>query len=159
MKNIFFFQTDIGKIAVADNGSAVTHVLFEGEMLPCGAKIRRTDIIAEAGIQLLEYLAGKRKIFDLPLEPAGTDFQKKVWQALLEIPFGETRSYGEIAKIIGNPNAARAVGMANGKNPIPVFIPCHRVIGSGGKLTGYSGGLGLKEYLLNLESAALNKYL
>ena len=90
-------------------------------------------------------------MFDLPLDPIGTEFQKKVWQALKEIPFGETRSYGEIAKLIGNEKASRAVGMANNKNPIAIIIPCHRVIGANGKLVGYAGGLDLKEKLLKLE--------
>ncbi len=98
-----------------------------------------------------EYFAGGRKDFDLPLCPRGTEFQKKVWSALREIPYGETRAYGEIAAAVGNPKAARAVGMANNRNPISVIVPCHRVIGSDGKLVGYGGGLDIKEFLLDLE--------
>lgn len=105
--------------------------------------------------QLDEYFDGKRQDFDLPLRPAGTEFQRQVWQALQQIPFGETWSYGELAKHVGTPNAYRAVGAANGINPIPVIIPCHRVIGSNGKLTGFGGGLEAKAFLLNLESPQL----
>jgi methylated-DNA-[protein]-cysteine S-methyltransferase len=104
-------------------------------------------------MQLDEYFAGKRQEFDLPLAPAGTDFQCQVWQGLQEIPFGETWSYGELARHVGRPKASRAVGAANGLNPIPVIIPCHRVIGSNGKLTGFGGGLETKSFLLKLESS------
>jgi methylated-DNA-[protein]-cysteine S-methyltransferase len=105
--------------------------------------------------QLRAYFAGEREDFDLPLAPRGTPFQQKVWRRLCEIPYGETISYGELAKQIGNPQASRAVGLANGSNPIPIVIPCHRVIGSNGKLTGYGGGLPIKEKLLALERKQL----
>ena len=105
--------------------------------------------------QLRAYFAGDLETFDLPLSPQGTPFQQTVWSELLNIPFGETISYGELAKRIGNPNASRAVGLANGSNPIPIVIPCHRVIGSNGKLTGYGGGLHIKEKLLALERRQL----
>jgi methylated-DNA-[protein]-cysteine S-methyltransferase len=105
-----------------------------------------------AAQQLKEYIAGERTEFSLPLAPDGTDFQKAVWASLLEVKFGDTASYSDIAKSIGNVKACRAVGAANGKNPIPIVIPCHRVIGSNGKLTGYAGGLHRKTYLLALES-------
>lgn len=105
--------------------------------------------------QLRAYFAGKLETFDLPLAPQGTEFQSKVWRHLLDIPFGETISYGQLAHRIGNPNASRAVGLANGSNPIPIIIPCHRVIGSNGKLTGYGGGLPIKETLLALERRQL----
>lgn len=101
--------------------------------------------------ELTEYFEGRRREFSLPLHPCGTPFQIRVWRALLEIPYGETRSYQEIATAVGNPKACRAVGMANNKNPLPLLIPCHRVIGSSGKLTGYGGGLDKKEKLLALE--------
>ncbi len=107
-----------------------------------------TDI---AYSQLLEYFEGKRKLFDLPLIMIGTDFRKKVWQALCDIPYGQTRSYKQIAEAIGNPKASRAVGLANNKNPIAIVVPCHRVIGSNGKLVGYAGGLDLKQNLLKME--------
>ena len=103
--------------------------------------------------QLAEYFAGERTAFELPLAPAGTPFQRNVWDALLAIPYGETRSYGELAAAVGKPGAARAVGRANHDNPIGVVIPCHRVIGAGGALTGYAGGLDRKRYLLELEGA------
>ena len=102
--------------------------------------------------QLKEYFAGQRQVFDLTLRPEGTEFQRAVWQALTRIPYGETCSYGEIATAIGRPKAVRAVGAANGRNPLPIVVPCHRVIGSNGSLTGFGGGLENKEWLLALES-------
>jgi methylated-DNA-[protein]-cysteine S-methyltransferase len=105
--------------------------------------------------QLRAYFAGELEDFDLPLAPKGTPFQQKVWSELCNIPYGETISYGELARRIGNPNASRAVGLANGSNPIPIIIPCHRVIGANGKLTGYGGGLEIKEKLLALEKRQL----
>ena len=112
---------------------------------------KRTELLEEAERQLQEYFAGRLQHFDLPLYPQGTEFQKKVWKALMSIPYGETRSYGEIAKQIGNEKAVRAVGGANHVNPISIVIPCHRVIGKNGSLTGYGGGLKIKETLLTLE--------
>jgi methylated-DNA-[protein]-cysteine S-methyltransferase len=109
---------------------------------------------AEAARQLAAYFAGKLTAFDLPLEPAGTEFQRGVWAALRTIPYGETWSYAQLADKVGNPSAVRAVGMANGRNPIALVIPCHRVIGSDGSLTGYGGGLDRKRFLLDLESGA-----
>jgi methylated-DNA-[protein]-cysteine S-methyltransferase len=112
-------------------------------------------LLQEVMRQLSAYFAGKTETFDLPLAPEGTAFQLNVWRQLGEIPYGETISYGELARRIGNPNACRAVGLANGTNPIPIVIPCHRVIGSNGKLTGYGGGLDIKEKLLALERRQL----
>jgi methylated-DNA-[protein]-cysteine S-methyltransferase len=156
MKNVFFYQTDIGEIGIVENKAAITNLYFNGEIAPQGATIKETALLKEAGRQLKDYLAGKRKSFELPLAPDGTEFQQNVWKALQEIPYGETRSYGEIAKSIGQPKASRAVGMANNKNPILAFIPCHRVIGVNGKLVGYAGGLTVKEHLLNLEKSHAN---
>jgi len=152
MKNIFHYNTKVGRIGIEENGIAITKLDFinkdvQEEII----EENETSLLKEAIKQLNEYLEGKRSSFDLPLEPKGTEFQKKVWNALKEIPFGETRSYGEIAKIIGNEKASRAVGMANNKNPIAIMVPCHRVIGANGKLVGYAGGLDLKEKLLELE--------
>jgi len=152
MKNIFYYNTKIGRIGIEENGSAITKIYFinndeQEEIL----EKNETALLKEAIKQLNEYFDGKRISFDLQLQPQGTEFQNKVWKALMEIPFGETRSYGEIAKIIGNEKASRAVGMANNKNPIPIIVPCHRVIGANGKLVGYAGGLDIKEMLLNLE--------
>jgi len=154
VNNLFCYQTDLGKIGILEDGIAITDLYFWDESAPRDAVVQETALLKEAGRQLKDFLAGKRKAFELPLAPAGTEFQQKVWQALQAIPYGETRSYGEIARIIGQPKAFRAVGMANNKNPILVLIPCHRVIGANGNLVGYAGGLSVKEYLLNLE----NKY-
>ncbi len=111
----------------------------------------RQPVLVETERQLREYFAGKRKTFSVPLDMRGTRFQKDVWEALLAIPFGETRSYGQLAAQLGNPRATRAVGAANGRNPISIIVPCHRVIGSSGKLTGFAGGLDTKAHLLHLE--------
>lgn len=152
MRNTFFYDTEIGKIGIEENGKEITKIYFiNGKEQDKGIEGNETELLKVAIKQLQEYFRGKRNSFDLPLEPKGTEFQKKVWNALIEIPFGETRSYGEIAKIIGNEKASRAVGMANNKNPIPIIIPCHRVIGSNGKLVGYAGGLHIKEKLLEIE--------
>ena len=155
MMNVFMYKTDIGEIGIMENGMAITHLYFAGEKIPEGTSIKETPLLKKAGEQLLDYLAGKRKFFELPLAAQGTVFQQNVWKALQEIPYGATCSYGEVAKNIGNPKACRAVGMSNNKNPIPIFIPCHRVIGTNGKLVGYAGGLGIKEHLLKLEKCSL----
>ncbi|MCM1251055.1 MAG: methylated-DNA--[protein]-cysteine S-methyltransferase, partial [Alistipes sp.] len=110
-----------------------------------------TPLLRRAVQELQEYFDGVRRSFDLPLAPAGTPFQQQVWSALLEIPYGETRTYGEIAARIGRPKACRAVGMANNRNPIAIFVPCHRVVGASGALVGYAAGLSVKEFLLRLE--------
>lgn len=150
MEKLFFYDTPVGRIGIAEENGALTQVVFGGEA-PEGVLLEETPLIARCKAELDEFFAGKRKAFDLPLAPKGTPFQKKVWDALLEIPCGETRTYGEIAAAVGNPKAARAVGMANHRNPIVILIPCHRVVGSNGKLVGYGGGLDKKEYLLRLE--------
>lgn len=150
MEKIFFYDTPIGKIGIAEEDGALTRLSFLTEP-PAGTALEETPLIARCKAELGEYFAGQRKDFDLPLCPKGTDFQQRVWAALREIPYGETRTYGEIAAAVGNPKAARAVGMANNRNPIAVIVPCHRVVGSGGKLVGYAGGLDKKEFLLELE--------
>ncbi len=111
----------------------------------------KTELSEKTYNQLIEYFNGKRKTFDIPFKMHGTVFQQKVWNALCEIPYGETRSYKDIAKAVGNEKASRAIGMANNKNPIHIIIPCHRVIGTSGKLVGYAGGLPMKEFLLKME--------
>lgn len=116
---------------------------------------RAERILTQAARELTEYFAGERREFSVPLHPVGTPFQQKVWAALCEIPYGETRTYGEIARQIGAPKAARAVGMANHRNPLPLFIPCHRVVGASGEFTGYAGGLDRKRFLLALERQPL----
>ncbi|MNF83155.1 Methylated-DNA--protein-cysteine methyltransferase [compost metagenome] len=138
------------------NGSRLVAILWENDKpgrVRLGAMVDAPDnpVLVRAAGQLREYFAGARQHFDLELEFSGTEFQKKVWAALLTIPFGETRSYSQIAEQIGNPSAVRAVGAANGKNPISIIAPCHRVIGASGKLTGFAGGLEAKALLLTLE--------
>ena len=153
MRNLAFIDTKIGKLAIEENGRAITDVYIVNEEIEKDDSIllKETDLLKEASKQIKEYFEGNRQNFDLLLEPKGTEFQQKVWNALKEIHYGETKSYGEIAKMIGNEKAARAVGMANNKNPIMIIIPCHRVIGANGKLVGYSEGVDIKETLLNLE--------
>ena len=151
MKKAIIYETTFGRIGIAEENGFVTNLFFKGSVAPKDFETKETPLLRRAGKQLLTYLEGKRREFDLPLRPEGTPFQQEVWQALLTIPFGQTRTYGEIAAQIGRPKACRAVGQANGLNPISIFIPCHRVIGTGNKLTGYSGGLALKKKLLNLE--------
>lgn len=152
MKNIFFYDTKIGKIAIIDNGKEITHIEIAEDKYSDDYNLLETELIKNAGEQLLDYLGGSRTTFDLPLNPNGTEFQKKVWNALCDIPYGETRSYKQVAEAIGNNKASRAVGMANNKNPIMIIIPCHRVVGSNGSLVGYAGGLDVKEKLLFLEN-------
>lgn len=151
MKSIFFYETVIGKIGIVDNGNAITNLYFHEENTLEDAIVNETELLKEAGRQLQSYFAGERKEFDLPLAPVGTEFMRRVWDALCEIPYGETRCYQEIAQHISNHKASRAVGLANNRNPIPIFIPCHRVIGKNGKLTGFRSGLNLKKRLLELE--------
>ncbi|MBW6409429.1 methylated-DNA--[protein]-cysteine S-methyltransferase [Clostridium weizhouense] len=151
MKNIFFYQTEIGEIGIAENGNAITNLYFKRIELIDNFNLAETKLIKEAYSQLKNYLLGDIKKFTLPLNPEGTDFMKKVWNSLTLIPYGQTCTYKEVAKSTGNEKASRAVGLANNKNPIPIFIPCHRVIGANGKLVGYSGGIDIKKYLLNLE--------
>ncbi|AGK95592.1 methylated-DNA--[protein]-cysteine S-methyltransferase [Clostridium pasteurianum] len=150
MGNGFYYETEIGKIGIVENGTAITNMYF-GDIIQQDVNIEETPLLKKANEELQEYFSGKRKNFDLPLEAEGTDFQRKVWKALQEIPYGETCSYKDIAENIGNTKASRAVGMANNKNPIFIFIPCHRVIGSNGKLVGYAAGLDVKERLLEME--------
>jgi methylated-DNA-[protein]-cysteine S-methyltransferase len=148
-------ETAIGRICIAEENGSITHLLLPGEELSAESVEGETELLLKAAAELKEYFAGKRKSFDLPLSPQGTAFQQKVWNALILIPYGETRSYKQIAGSIGSPAACRAVGMANNKNPIAIIIPCHRVIGADGSMVGYGGGLELKKYLLALESANL----
>ncbi len=144
-------ETSIGPITICSDGSAITHLHFGVLSCPELAGLTKDALTQEAFLQLEEYLDGRRAAFTLPLRPAGTAFQQRVWKALEEIPYGSTRTYAQIAAQAGNPRACRAVGMANHQNPIAIFIPCHRVIGAGGALTGYAGGLELKKKLLELE--------
>ncbi len=142
-------------LRVIEEENTVTElkILREPEPVPEGFMKQDTPLLLEAKRQLEEYFAGLRAAFSLPLAPKGTEFQKRVWRELENIPYGKTSTYGQIAEAIGNPNASRAVGGANHHNPIAIMIPCHRVIGADGRLTGYAGGLDIKETLLRLEGA------
>ena len=146
------FDTPVGQMALAGEGDSISRLYLPGLPLPRLAS-RETPLLARGREELLEYLAGARRDFDLPLAPQGTPFQQRVWAALREIPYGQTRSYRELALAAGSPRGYRAVGMANHRNPIPILIPCHRVVGADGSLTGYAGGLELKRKLLELEGA------
>nr|WP_320146168.1 methylated-DNA--[protein]-cysteine S-methyltransferase [uncultured Anaeromusa sp.] len=156
MAAVFYYQTELGVVGIEENGTALTKLYFGEVKRPREAELRETALLQEAGRQVKEYLAGGRKDFTLPLAPVGTDFQQRVWSALREIPYGETRTYGEIAVSIGCPQGARAVGLGNNKNPLLLFIPCHRVVGVNGKLVGYAGGIAAKEYLLNMEKQQIS---
>jgi methylated-DNA-[protein]-cysteine S-methyltransferase len=143
-------NTPMGPLTVASTDKGVASIRF-GADVPSGAAADEESANRDTIQQLAEYFEGKRTAFELPLDVEGTAFQKAVWGELLRIPYGETRSYGDIARAIGRPGAARAVGMANHDNPIAVVIPCHRVVGKDGSLTGYAGGLQLKAQLLSIE--------
>lgn len=150
-----YLDTPIGELLLAGENGALTMIGFpKGSMRrePEADWIFNEKQLAEASRQLSEYFAGERQEFDLPLKLSGTEFQVSVLEALQKIPYGKTTSYGEIARQIGRPRAVRAVGAANGRNPIPIVVPCHRVIGSTGDLTGFGGGLDTKEALLRLEA-------
>lgn len=152
MKGMWSYDYPIGTIWIAEKDGAIKYVTFSNQdEYISDYDMAETPLIRETAIQLTEYFEGIRIEFNLPLSVQGTDFQKSVWKALQTIPYGETRSYKEIAAQIGNPKAARAVGMANNRNPISIIIPCHRVIGHQGNLVGYGGGLSIKQYLLDLE--------
>lgn len=152
-------DSPLGPLLLAATDEGLTHVLYPyGEhgalrpaVAPAGESAR--EVLGRAARQLSEYFAGARRAFDLPLAPPGTPFQQETWRALREVPYGQTIGYGELARRIGRPGAARAVGAANGANPLSIVVPCHRVIGADGTLTGYGGGLDRKEHLLRLEGA------
>ena len=145
------FETPFGPMAL-EGETALTRLWLPGTLPDLRGRGEETPLLRAAREALLAYFAGERRGFDLPLDPAGTDFQRAVWEALRAIPYGGTRTYGEIAAAVGRPKAVRAVGQANHVNPLPIFIPCHRVVGTGGALTGYAGGLDRKRALLALES-------
>jgi methylated-DNA-[protein]-cysteine S-methyltransferase len=157
--NYCYLESPIGKLLIAGDQEGVHRITFPPKGEPGGAAPPEAGWtpsvrgpVKEAVRQLEEYFAGRRTEFDLPLVPQGTGFQMTVWRHLRDIPYGETISYGELARRVGNPKASRAVGSANGSNPLPIVIPCHRVIGSSGKMTGFGGGIPVKEALLALES-------
>jgi methylated-DNA-[protein]-cysteine S-methyltransferase len=155
MKQYCYYQSPFGKLLLIGNDGILEELHFpdaaEQELIAEDCQYDET-VFNEVLRQLAEYFAGNRQVFDLKIVPKGTPFQKRVWQELQKIPFGRTASYGEIAERVGNAKACRAVGMANNKNPIPIIVPCHRVIGKNGSLVGFGGGLDLKRQLLNLEN-------
>jgi methylated-DNA-[protein]-cysteine S-methyltransferase len=160
MKVFCYVESPIGRLMLTTDGTALTGLYMnlyrnKPSKLPGLSddwiQNATIDPLPAAARQLKEYFAGKRREFDLPLRMEGTEFQQRVWRELIKIPFGETRSYGQLAKRLNNPNGSRAVGLANGRNPIAVIVPCHRVIGADGSLTGFGGGLDRKEWLLNHE--------
>jgi methylated-DNA-[protein]-cysteine S-methyltransferase len=151
LMNFTFVDTPIGEILVAGDADAIHEIHFapatpHDDWTPDG------EVLKYATVQLRSYFAGKRRNFDFPLTMHGTEFQRSVWNALRKIPYGETTTYGTLAQIIGRPDAVRAVGAANGANPIPIVVPCHRVIGSNGALTGFGGGIPVKRWLLDHEA-------
>ncbi|MEP5567957.1 MAG: methylated-DNA--[protein]-cysteine S-methyltransferase [Halioglobus sp.] len=152
--NYQYLDSPVGRLRLVSNGEHLTAIEFENLQTDNAEGDECNDPALKAcGDQLREYFAGKRQNFDLPLSPAGTEFQQNVWSALKAIPYGELRSYRDIAESLKKPKAVRAVGAANGRNPLPIVVPCHRVIGSDGSLTGFAGGLEAKRVLLRLEGA------
>lgn len=151
MKNAFSFETEIGKLSLCQENNVITKLYFNNNA-PLDFTNHKTALLEEAAYQIQAYLAGTLKVFSFPYQAKGTAFQKKVWSSLLTIPYGETRSYKDIATLINRHTAYRAVGSANNKNQLPLIIPCHRVIGSDQTLVGYAGGLKIKEFLLRLEA-------
>ena len=153
MKNILCCKSPIGKVIIVEEEDTIVGLYFRMEDIKDTRDIKEVEtmLLKRAKEQIHEYFKGERKAFDLPFKLQGTEFQKKVWKVLCNIPYGETLSYKDVAKSIGNENASRAVGNANNKNPLPIFIPCHRVIGSDRSLVGYGGGLDIKIKLLELE--------
>ena len=148
-------NSPVGKIEIVEENEKITELNIYNEKKNNIIE-KDTKLLLETQKQLKEYFEGKRTKFEIPLNPKGTEFMKKVWKELLKIPYGEVRTYKEIAEKVGNSKASRAVGMANNKNPIPIIIPCHRVIGSNNKLVGYALGLDMKKYLLDLERKVVN---
>lgn len=147
----YTFPSPIGSLTLCEQNNAIVKLAFDNESTVLTAQEAETGLLKNAAKQLDEYFAGIRTAFDLPLHPNGTEFQRSVWSALTNISYGQTKTYGAIAREIMNPNAARAVGNANNRNPIPIIIPCHRVIGASGDLVGYGGGLQRKQFLIDVE--------
>lgn len=146
------YESPVGPLTLISNGAALTHLEFENARYAYDPAPPGNDkLLDKVRRELDHYFAGKLRAFTTPVAPEGTEFQKRVWAALLTIPYGATRSYGQQAVAIGSPQASRAVGLANGRNPISIIVPCHRVIGSNGSLTGYGGGMDRKKFLLDLE--------
>ncbi len=157
-------DSPIGRLRLVATDQGLSHLLFDqqvGEDMDSDGDPAETDnhpVLAAATAQLAEYFAGRRQEFDIPLDLSGTEFQRAAWSALANVPFGETRSYRQQAEAIGRPKAVRAIGAANGRNPVPIVLPCHRIVGSDGSLTGYGGGLPIKEFLLRHEQALIHQH-
>ena len=154
---VTYMDSPVGKLTLRGTADRLTGIEFESESSRHSDDdaVHSEEPFQEVIRQLRSYFAGERTTFELPLDPHGTTFKRKTWDALLDIPYGETITYGELARRVGQPTASRAVGAANGKNPLPIVIPCHRVIGAGGLLTGYGGGLEIKQKLLAIERVLL----
>lgn len=157
MRKFTKMDTIVGQLFIVEEDGAIAAISSDSEAVPSDGEECLTPLLKKARQQLEEYFEGRRKTFDLPLAPKGTAFQQKVWQALQKISYGETKSYKDIAQMIDNPKACRAVGGANHRNPIMIVIPCHRVIGQNGALVGYAGGVDIKRKLLMLEGALFEK--
>jgi methylated-DNA-[protein]-cysteine S-methyltransferase len=152
------FPSPVGKLTLVGSDAGLVAILWEDDdpaRVRLGARVERSDhpILETAATQLTDYFAGRLRVFTVPLDFRGTPFQQSIWAALCDIPFGETRSYGDIARAVGRPTASRAVGTANGRNPISIIAPCHRVVGASGALTGFAGGLDTKRWLLDFEQS------
>ena len=152
MTHLYFYDFPIGRLGIAETAEKISHVSY-GLKLPAQYEKAETPLIRQTAQQLTEYFNGERQEFSVPLCAQGTPFQQSVWKSLTQIPYGKTVSYQDIARAAGNPNACRAAGLANNRNPIAILIPCHRVIGKSGCLTGYAGGLDKKHFLLDLEKS------
>ncbi|MDE0067659.1 MAG: methylated-DNA--[protein]-cysteine S-methyltransferase [Acidimicrobiaceae bacterium] len=157
-------DSPIGRLRLVATDQGLSHLLFEqqaGDDTGSDGDSAEADnhpVLVAATAQLEEYFAGQRQEFDIPLDLSGTEFQRAAWSALAGVPFGETRSYRQQAEAVGRPEAVRAIGAANGRNPVPIVLPCHRIVGSDGSLTGYGGGLPIKEFLLNHEQSQSKKH-
>lgn len=149
--NSYTYSTPLGKITLIEDNGFLTHLFFSETTEPIDCSYEKSALLDKSNTQLQEYFNGERTTFDLPLRPEGTAFMHTVWHALVDIPYGTTVSYKDIAVKIDHPKAYRAVGMANNRNPLPIFIPCHRVIAANGSMCGYGAGIPIKEYLLQLE--------
>lgn len=158
MKYVKIVNTKIGKISIIEEDEKIIRLYVNKNIDQNDILEKNTNLLLNAENQIKQYLDGKREKFDLPIKQEGTEFMQNVWKQLLKIPYGETRSYKQIAQNIGNPKAVRAIGMANNKNKIPIIVPCHRVIGSNGGLVGYDLGLEVKKWLLDLESKNKNNF-
>lgn len=152
MKKVWYYDSPIGLLGIGCDEAGVSDIFLEKEGGLSDAALEETPMHIRAAVELVEYFMGDRRGFSMPLSLKGTEFQKKVWRELLNIPYGQTRSYQDIAAAVGSPKAARAVGMANHNNPVMIVVPCHRVVGKRGNLTGYAGGLDVKAFLLELEA-------